>query len=280
MGLLMTDNLLSVQELSVSYNGQCVLQPVSFDLRKGERLALIGESGSGKTTLSLAIAGLLPDAARSEGAIRFPAFAENAVLGRDIGVVFQDPAGSLDPMMRVGDQITEVIVTHLKTSWAEARQQAIMLMENVQIPDHNKRSRSYPHEFSGGQQQRLAIAAALAAHPHLLIADEPTSALDTVVQKHIMTLLDNLVRSRDLSLIFVTHDIALASQLADKIAVLYRGEMVEFGMAAQIISAPQHAYTKALLATHIGLDWRKQPRLPEINGFAESTGLAERDGAL
>jgi len=140
------------------------------------------------------------------------------------------------------------------------------LLERVQIPDSAQRLREFPHAFSGGQKQRIAIAAALAAQPQLLIADEPTSALDTVVQKHIMQVLDDLVRDGGLTLLFVTHDIALASQLADRIAVLYQGELVELGTAQQVISTPQHAYTKALLATHIGLDWQKQRRLPEIDG--------------
>lgn len=262
----MSDRFLVVENLSVSYGAKCVLQPLSFELGQGERLALIGESGSGKTTLAMAIAGLLPDEAKLQGNICFPNSSHSPVLGRDIGVVFQDPNGSLDPMMRIGDQIAEVIVTHLKTSWGEARLQAAQLLERVQIPDSAQRLREFPHAFSGGQKQRIAIAAALAARPQLLIADEPTSALDTVVQKHVVQVLDDLVRDGGLTLLFVTHDIALASQLADRIAVLYQGELVELGTAQQVISTPQHAYTKALLATHIGLDWVKQPRLPEIDG--------------
>ena len=262
----MSDVFLAVQDLTVRYGVQTVLHPVSFELKQGERLALIGESGSGKTTLAMAIAGLLSASAKIAGTIRFPALAHEPRAGRDIGVVFQDPDGSLDPMMRVGDQIAEVIVTHLKISWTEARLRAAELMQQVQIADSQQRIRSYPHEFSGGQKQRIAIAAALAAQPQLLIADEPTSALDTVVQNHVAQLLDGLVRAQGLTMLFVTHDIALASQLADRIAVLYRGELVEIGTAEQVITAPQHDYTKALLATHIGLDWEKQPRLPEIDG--------------
>ncbi len=270
-------DFLSVENLSVSYAGQRVLQPVNLTLQSGERLALIGESGSGKTTLAMALAGLLPENAQLEGQISFPAFPHVPVAGRDIGVVFQDPNGSLDPMIRVGDQIAEVIVTHLKTSWREARLQAASLLEQVQIPDSLNRLRSYPHEFSGGQKQRIAMAAALAGKPQLLIADEPTSALDTVVQQNVVQVLDDLVRAQGLTLIFVTHDIALASQLADKIAVLYRGQLVEFGTAQQVITAPQHAYTKALLATHIGLDWQRQPRLPEIT--APEIALSALNGA-
>lgn len=262
----MSEVFLVVQDLTVRYGAQQVLQPVSFELAQGERLALIGESGSGKTTLAMAIAGLLPASAKIAGSIHFPALAHEPRAGRDIGVVFQDPDGSLDPMMRVGDQIAEVIVTHLKTSWSQALQRAAELMQQVQIADSQQRIRSYPHEFSGGQKQRIAIAAALAAQPQLLIADEPTSALDTVVQNHVAQLLDGLVRAQGLTMLFVTHDIALASQLADRIAVLYRGQMVELGTVEQVITAPQHDYTKALLATHIGLDWKKQPRLPEIDG--------------
>lgn len=262
----MSDVFLAVQDLTVRYGVQTVLHPVSFELKQGERLALIGESGSGKTTLAMAIAGLLAASAKIAGSIHFPALAHEPRAGRDIGVVFQDPDGSLDPMMRVGDQIAEVIVTHLKASWTTARLRAAELMQQVQIPDSQQRLRSYPHEFSGGQKQRIAIAAALAAQPQLLIADEPTSALDTVVQNHVAQLLDGLVRAQGLTMLFVTHDIALASQLADRIAVLYRGELVEIGTAEQVITAPQHDYTKALLATHIGLDWVKQPRLPEIDG--------------
>lgn len=262
----MSEVFLAVQDLTVRYGAQQVLQPVSFELMQGERLALIGESGSGKTTLAMAIAGLLPASTKIAGSIHFSALAHEPRAGRDIGVVFQDPDGSLDPMMRVGDQIAEVIVTHLKTSWTEARQRAAELMQQVQIVDSQQRLRSYPHEFSGGQKQRIAIAAALAAQPQLLIADEPTSALDTVVQNHVAQLLDGMVRAQGLTMLFVTHDIALASQLADRIAVLYRGQMVELGKTEQVITAPQHDYTKALLATHIGLDWEKQPRLPEIDG--------------
>jgi peptide/nickel transport system ATP-binding protein len=262
----MSEVFLVVEDLTVRYGTQQVLHPVSFELKQGERLALIGESGSGKTTLAMAIAGLLPANAKTAGTIRFSALAHEPRAGRDIGVVFQDPDGSLDPMMRVGDQIAEVIVTHLKTSWTEARHRAAELMKQVQIADSQQRLRSYPHEFSGGQKQRIAIAAALAAQPQLLIADEPTSALDTVVQNYVAQLLDGLVRAQGLTMLFVTHDIALASQLADRIAVLYRGELVEIGTAEQVITAPQHDYTKALLATHIGLDWEKQPRLPEIDG--------------
>lgn len=261
----MTSPFLSLTNLTVSYNGRAVLDDVSLDVPRGARLALIGESGSGKSTLAMAIAGLLPRTARQTGTIRFPDMAAAPVLGRDIGVVFQDPNGSLDPVMRVGDQIAEVIVTHLGSSWIAARVRAAELLNRVRIPDALMRRHSFPHQFSGGQKQRIALAAALAANPQFLIADEPTSALDTVVQKHIADILDQLVREDGLTLLFVTHDIALASQLADHIAVLYQGRLVEHGPAAQVLSKPQHAYTKALIATHLGLDSPRAERLPEID---------------
>ncbi|MGH6760516.1 MAG: ABC transporter ATP-binding protein [Phyllobacterium sp.] len=256
---------LSIRDLTVSYGGRAVLENVSLDVEKGGRLALIGESGSGKSTLAMAVAGLLPKAARQTGEIVFPAMSSAPTLGKDIGIVFQDPNGSLDPVMRVGDQIAEVIVEHLGWTWIAARVRAAELMDRVRIPDALLRLNSFPHEFSGGQKQRIALAAALAANPAFIIADELTSALDTVVQKHVADLLDRLVREDGLTLLFVTHDIALASQLAGHIAVLYKGRLVEHGPAAQVLSRPKHAYTKALIATHLSLDSPRRTRLPEID---------------
>ena len=261
----MTAPFLSIRDLTVSYGGRAVLENVSLDLEKGGRLALIGESGSGKSTLAMAIAGLLPGNAHQAGEITFHGAAAQPVLGKDIGVVFQDPNGSLDPVMRVGDQIAEVIVEHLGWTWIAARVRAVELLDRVRIPYALLRRNSYPHEFSGGQKQRIALAAAMAANPAFIIADEPTSALDTVVQKHVADLLDRLVREDGLTLLFVTHDIALASNLADHIVVLYKGRLVEYGPAGKVLSRPKHAYTKALIATHLGLDTPRHTRLPEID---------------
>lgn len=261
----MSEPYLRIRNLTVDYGGTAALQDVSLQLAKGGRLALIGESGSGKSTLAMAIAGLLPRRARSGGTIQFPALPRQPSLGKDIGVLFQDPSGSLDPVMTIGDQIAEVVMTHRGLSWISARLMAAELLDRVHIPKPLSRLNSYPHEFSGGQKQRIALAAALAGNPSLLIADEPTSALDTVVQRHIVNLLDELVRDNGLTLLFVTHDIALASERADTIVVLYKGKLVECGPTAGVLGEPEHAYTKALIATHISLDMPRRKRLAEIN---------------
>lgn len=261
----MTETYLHVRNLGVNYGETAALQGVPLELAKGGRLAVIGESGSGKSTLAMAIAGLLPKSARYEGSIEFPGLAHRPKLGKDIGVLFQDPSGSLDPVMKIGDQIAEVVMTHQGTGWISARVRAAELLDRVHIPKALSRLNSYPHEFSGGQKQQIALAAALAGNPSLLIADEPTSALDTVVQRHIVNLLDELVRESGLTLLFVTHDIALASERADQIAVLYKGRLVETGAAARVLGRPGHPYTKALIGTHISLDTPRRKRLAEID---------------
>jgi peptide/nickel transport system ATP-binding protein len=260
---------LSLRGLGVSYRGGgrsvTALTDVSLDLAAGRRLAVIGESGSGKSTLAMAIAGLLPPSARVSGGIAFPTLGAPPRLGRDIGVVFQDPGGSLDPVVAVGRQIAEAVVAHEMVGWREAETRAADLMERVRIPRARERAREFPHEFSGGQRQRIAIAAALAGNPKLLIADEPTSALDTVVQRELVALFDELTRDAGLTLIFVTHDIALASEIADDVAVLHGGRLVEAGPAGRVFSAPAHPYTRALLATRLDLDMPAGRRLREID---------------
>jgi peptide/nickel transport system ATP-binding protein len=261
----MTDTYVHIRNLDVSYAGTAALSGVSLDLAKGGRLAVIGESGSGKSTLAMAIAGLLPAWATTLGAIEFPGLPQKPKLGKDIGVVFQDPNGSLDPVMKIGDQIAEVVMTHQGAGWISARVRAAELLDRVRIPRALSRLNSYPHEFSGGQKQRIALAAALAGKPSLLIADEPTSALDTLVQRHIVDLLDELVRESGLTLLFVTHDIALASERADRIAVLYKGRLVETGETAKVLRQPGHPYTRALISTHISLATPRKKRLAEVD---------------
>ncbi|SIT57307.1 ABC transporter, ATP-binding protein [Mesorhizobium prunaredense] len=174
--------------------------------------------------------------------------------GRDIGFVFQDPSASLDPVMAVGEQIAEVAHTHLGLTWSQSYAKAKALLERVRLPDPDAALRAYPHQLSGGQKQRVAIAAAIAAGPKLLIADEATSALDTIVQAEIVALIRQLVAEDGMTLLFVSHDIALAADLAERIAVFQHGELVEFGATAQIVASPRHAYTRALLDAHLGLD--------------------------
>ncbi|WP_435891325.1 ATP-binding cassette domain-containing protein, partial [Mesorhizobium ciceri] len=174
--------------------------------------------------------------------------------GRDIGFVFQDPSASLDPVMPIGKQIAEVARTHLGLTWPQAYTQAKTLLERVRLPDPDSALRAFPHQLSGGQKQRVAIAAAIAAGPKLLIADEATSALDTIVQAEIVALIRRLVTEDGMTLLFISHDIALAAELAGRIAVFRHGQLVELGMTAQIVGAPAQPYTRALLDAHIGLD--------------------------
>ncbi|WP_181168323.1 ABC transporter ATP-binding protein [Mesorhizobium sp. B2-5-3] len=176
------------------------------------------------------------------------------LLGRDIGFIFQDPSASLDPVMIVGKQIAEVSRTHLGLTWPQAYARAKDLLERVRLADPDSALRAYPHQLSGGQKQRVAIAAAIAAGPRLLIADEATSALDTIVQAEIVALIRRLVEEDGMTLLFISHDIALAAELADRIAVFRHGELIELGATQQIVSAPTEAYTRALLEAHIGLD--------------------------
>lgn len=250
--------LLSVRGLTVRYIGDIsevhALAGVDLDLDAGERLAIIGESGSGKSTLARAIAGLLPPEAKVEGSVTWPGLGRPARNGRDIGFVFQDPASSLDPVMAVGDQIAEVAHANLDMGWTAARQLAVELLDRVRLPEPAALAKAYPHQLSGGQKQRVAIAAAIAAGPRLLIADEATSALDTIVQAEIVALIRRLVDEDGMALLFVSHDIALAANLADRIAVFRHGRMVEAGPTASLIGEPRNEYTKALLGAHLGLD--------------------------
>ncbi|WP_027037808.1 ABC transporter ATP-binding protein [Mesorhizobium ciceri] len=177
-------------------------------------------------------------------------------LGRDIGFVFQDPSASLDPVMTIGKQIAEVARTHLGLTWSQSYARAKGLLERVRLPDPDSALRAFPHQLSGGQKQRVAIAAAIAAGPKLLIADEATSALDTIVQAEIVALIRRLVTEDGMTLLFISHDIALAAELAERIAVFRHGQLVELGMTAQIVGAPAQPYTRALLDAHIGLDTR------------------------
>ncbi|CCV11415.1 ABC transporter ATP-binding protein [Mesorhizobium sp. STM 4661] len=185
--------------------------------------------------------------------------------GRDIGFVFQDPSASLDPVMPVGKQIAEVLYTHLGLGWPQAFAKARTLLERVRLPDPDTALHAFPHQLSGGQKQRVAIAAAIAAGPKLLIADEATSALDTIVQAEIVALIRQLVSEDGMTLLFISHDIALAAELAERIAVFRHGRLVEIGAARQIISAPRHAYTRSLLDAHLGLDAEPLSRQAEAS---------------
>ncbi len=249
----MSAPLLSIRDLSVAYGtGPAALENISLAMAAGERLAIIGESGSGKSTLALAIAGLLPADARVDGRIDWAG--ARPELGRDIGFVFQDPGASLDPVLTIGEQVAEAARARPGVSWAAAYKIAESLLERVRLPDPARALRAYPHQLSGGQRQRVAIAAAIAAGPRLLIADEATSALDMVVQAEIVALLDQLVREDGMSLLLITHDMALASGLAARLAVFEKAHLVEEGPAERVLRAPASDYTRRLIRAHIGLD--------------------------
>jgi len=253
----MSSLLARLSGLTVAYraNGQtaAALEGVDLEIVAGERLAIIGESGSGKSTLALALAGLLADNAQVTGRIAWPLFGHAPLPGRDYGFVFQDAGASLNPVLTVGEQIAEVAERHLDIGWFEAYGHARNLLERVRIPQPDAALRAYPHQLSGGQRQRVGIAAAIAARPKLLIADEPTSALDMVVQAEIVALLEELVREDGMTLVFITHDIALASGFADRIAVFNKARLVEVGPAAELLARPTDGYTVGLIASHIDL---------------------------
>ncbi|WP_312795374.1 ABC transporter ATP-binding protein [Tianweitania sp.] len=230
------------------------LADIDLDLFAGEKLAIIGESGSGKSTIALALAGLLAPEARVQGTIEWPGYSDRPRPGRDIGFVFQDPGGSLNPVVTVGSTIVEVAQVNLGLDRGAAIQAAHELIARVRLPDPERIARSYPHQLSGGQRQRVAIAAAIAGRPSLLIADEATSALDTIVQAEIVALIRSLVDTDGMTLIFISHDIALAASLADRIAVFRSGRLVEVGETQTIIQQPTDAYTKQLLEAHLAVE--------------------------
>ena len=245
------NRLCEIRDLSVTYRGQTApaLDRIELDIVTGERLAIIGESGSGKSTLARGIAGLLPPGIRLSGEMRWSS-GQAPAPGRDLGFVFQDPSASLNPVLTVGEQVAEGARRHLGLSWKEAHAHALRMLERVHIPQPDKAMNAFPHQLSGGQRQRVAIAAALAAKPGILIADEATSALDMVVQAQIVSLLDELVREAGMTLIFITHDIALASGFADRVAIFKDGRLVETGPTSAVLASPREAYTKTLIASH------------------------------
>lgn len=257
--------LVHLENVGVRYSADSppAISGLSLTLSRGDRLAIIGESGSGKTTLALAMAGLLPAGSATEGGIEWPEFGGRPRHGRDIGYVFQDPSGSLDPVMRVGDQLAEVVEVH---DVVDPKRRAVELIAQVELPDPDRLARAYPHELSGGQRQRIALALALAGRPSILVADEATSALDPVVQKKLVQLIVRLCDANDLTLVFVTHDIALAAGLGTRTAVIYSARMVEIGPSARIISEPAHPYTKALALSHLGRDTTRGRHVFTIEG--------------
>ena len=253
---------------------------LSVKIRLGETLGLVGESGSGKSVTSLTIMRLLPDvgATIEAGRISFlgrdlvqlPRRAMPAIRGKDIAMIFQEPGTSLNPVYRVGDQVAEAILLHEKVSRAEARQRVLSLFREVGIPNPEMSLNKYPHEMSGGQKQRVMIAMALSCNPKLLIADEPTTALDVTIQAQILALIRKLRDERGMAILFITHDLGVIAEIADEVAVMYRGKLVEYDTVRNIFANPRHPYTKGLLACRPRLDTSRR-RLPTVSDFMQST---------
>jgi oligopeptide/dipeptide ABC transporter ATP-binding protein len=259
-----------------------VVDGVDFAVQPAEVFGVAGESGSGKTMSVLALLGLLPPGGVAEGRAQFAGrdllrlrrSHLRAVCGREIGIVFQDPMTSLHPMLSIGQQLREPLKRHLGLDRTGATRRAVELLETVRLPDPESALRAFPHQFSGGMRQRVAIAIALAGDPKLLIADEPTTALDVTVQAGIIRLLDTLRRERGLSVILITHDLGVMSAIADRIAVFYAGRVVESAGREELVQHPRHPYTRALI------DALPHPEAPAETPLVPIAGAPPAAGAL
>jgi len=272
--------LLSVRDLHIVFDGRhgplTALDGVSFDIAPGEILGVVGESGAGKSLTGTAVIGLLDPPGRIAGGSihldgqridNLPAEAMRKLRGRRIGAIFQDPLTSLHPLLTVGEQLVETITTHLPVGRAEARGRALQLLKEVGIPAAETRIDQYPHQFSGGMRQRVVIALALCAEPSLIIADEPTTALDVSIQAQITTLLKRLCREHGTAIMLVTHDMGVIAETADRVAVMYAGNVVEIGPVEEVTRRPRHPYTAGLMAS-----------IPSIH--ARHSELHQIDGAM
>ena len=256
--------LLAVRDLRIAFSGHEAVHGISFDIAPGETVGLVGESGSGKSATSLALLRLLPPTAAITGSLQLtcepnPTTEDLLTLsedqmrahrGRSMAMIFQEPMTALNPVMRVGHQIAEAVLAHApRIARAELNARVLAVLHEVALPDPERRLNDYPHQFSGGQRQRIMIAMALINRPRLLIADEPTTALDVTVQAQIIALLKRLRHEHGLSMLFISHDLAVVGQIADRILVMRHGRIVEHGTTHQVLTAPRHDYTRQLLAS-------------------------------
>ncbi|HCW64796.1 MULTISPECIES: ABC transporter ATP-binding protein [Leeuwenhoekiella] len=276
--------LLSVKNLSLGFKSRnttnAVLHDISFDVLANEIVGIVGESGSGKSVTNLAVLGLLPQKSVDissgeilfEGAdlLNYSTQELQEIRGNAISMIFQEPMSSLNPSMRCGKQVTEILQRHKKLSTQEAKTETLRLFEQVKLPRPESVFKAYPHEISGGQKQRVMIAMAIACKPKLLIADEPTTALDVTVQKEIVLLLKELQKETGMSILFISHDLSLVSEIADRVIVMYKGKIVERGSSASIFKNPQEDYTKALIYARPSTTERLE-KLPTVADFLKGT---------
>ena len=270
-GQIAPHSLLSVRDLRIAFSGHEAVRGISFDIAPGETLGLVGESGSGKSATALALLRLLPPSATLSGSIDFtradgvtddllhlPEEAMRRHRGQAIAMIFQEPMTALNPVMKVGRQIAEALLAHAPRTGSgfkgglsrrEVRERVLAAMREVALPDPERRYDDYPHQFSGGQRQRIVIAMALINQPRLVIADEPTTALDVTVQAQVLSLLKQLRAEHNLAMLFISHDLAVVAQVADRVAVMRHGEIVEQGSTRDVLTHPQHPYTRNLLAS-------------------------------
>ena len=280
--------LLSVKKLTISFKKEKEYVPVvhglTYDLYENEIVGIVGESGSGKSVSSLAIMGLLPPKISkiTNGTIVFNGKEITNLTdaefqkkrGNEIAMIFQEPMSSLNPSLKCGFQVAEILERHTSLSKKEIKTEVISLFEKVKLPNPEELFNKYPHQISGGQKQRVMIAMAIACKPKILIADEPTTALDVTVQKEIIQLLKDLQQETKMSILFISHDLSLVSEIANRVLVMYKGEIVEQGNAKAIFENPQHNYTKALIASRPSLEFRLK-RLPTIQDFLNETSKSE-----
>ncbi|MGD6991384.1 ABC transporter ATP-binding protein [Sutcliffiella horikoshii] len=272
------EKVLEVKDLHVSfttYGGEVkAVRGVSFDLHKGETLAIVGESGCGKSVTFQSIMRLIPQPPGriTQGSVLFKEkdltkvseVEMRKIRGADISMIFQDPMTALNPTLTVGDQIMEGIIQHKKVSKAEAKKQAVDMLNLVGIPSPTERLKQYPHQFSGGMRQRIVIAMALVCQPEVLIADEPTTALDVTIQAQILNLFKDIQKKTGVSIIIITHDLGVVAQVADRVAVMYAGKIVESGSRREIFYRGEHPYTKGLLNSVPRLDLEDEELVPII----------------